>query len=92
MPVTSILVHVSGRVQGVSFRAWTANEAKTLGVVGWVRNLPDGRVQALLQGESEQVEALLGRMRRGPSHAKVTAVERAESDTTERCTAFSIVR
>ena len=66
---------VSGRVQGVSFRQFTIDEARGLGVRGWVRNLPDGRVEAEAEGERAAVESLLGACRRGPPGAKVAEVE-----------------
>ena len=68
-------VRVSGRVQGVFFRAWTRDEARSLGVCGWVRNCPDGSVEAHLEGEDAAVSELLRRMRHGPPHARVTGVQ-----------------
>jgi len=68
-------VRVSGRVQGVGFRDWLRHEALCEDVVGWVRNRSDGTVEAVLQGETEAVERLLGRMRRGPPAARVMALE-----------------
>jgi acylphosphatase len=64
-------VFVSGRVQGVFFRAETADMADRFGLAGWVRNLPDGRVEALFEGEKEDVEKALDFCRRGPSGARV---------------------
>jgi acylphosphatase len=66
---------VSGRVQGVAFRAYTEDEARRLGVTGWVRNLPDGRVEAEAEGERAFVEALVAWCRRGPPAARVDHVE-----------------
>jgi acylphosphatase len=68
-------VLVSGRVQGVAFRAYTADEARRLGVRGWVRNLADGRVEVEAEGERADVEALVAFCRRGPPAA---SVERAD--------------
>lgn len=65
-------VIVSGRVQGVYFRGYTRMEAQKLNVTGWVRNLPDGRVEAIFEGEKEYVEKLVDIVHEGPSHAKVT--------------------
>jgi acylphosphatase len=67
-------VFVSGRVQGVFFRSETAYEARRHNVNGWARNLPDGRVEAVFEGESEGVEKLVEFCKRGPPGAKVTAV------------------
>ena len=64
-------VIVAGRVQGVFFRVWTREQAEALGVSGWVRNRPDGSVEALIAGEERAVEAMIERMRRGPPGAKV---------------------
>ena len=64
-------VIVSGRVQGVLFRAETADMAQRLGVNGWVRNLPDGRVEALFEGEKENVAKAVEFCRRGPPGAYV---------------------
>lgn len=66
---------ISGRVQGVFFRACTRDEARRLGVKGWVRNLPDGRVEVLAQGNLEQLKALEAFCRKGPPHARVHNVE-----------------
>jgi acylphosphatase len=66
---------VSGRVQGVAFRAYTVDEADRLGVRGWVRNLPDGRVEVEAEGERKAVEALVQWCRRGPPAARVDGAE-----------------
>jgi acylphosphatase len=64
-------VLVSGQVQGVGFRYATVDEARRLGVRGWVRNLPDGRVEAEAEGERAAVEALVRYLERGPPLARV---------------------
>lgn len=63
---------VKGIVQGVNFRYYTQREAKKYSVTGWVRNLPDGSVAALLEGEEEDVEAMIQWCRHGPPSAHVT--------------------
>jgi acylphosphatase len=70
--------HVSGRVQGVFFRASTREQARALGVTGHARNLPDGRVEVLACGEPLAVVALCEWLWVGPPTARVTAVEVAE--------------
>ena len=66
---------VSGRVQGVFFRGATQARMRELGVRGWVRNLPDGRVEALVEGDDAQLDAALAFLRRGPRAAAVERVE-----------------
>jgi acylphosphatase len=71
-------VWVSGRVQGVAFRASARRAARAAGVDGWVRNLADGRVEAVFEGAPAAVETLLAWCRRGPSNARVERVEVSE--------------
>jgi acylphosphatase len=68
-------VSVTGRVQGVFFRAWARDQATELGVTGWVRNCPDGRVDLHIEGEESAVEALIARLHRGPPAAQVEDVQ-----------------
>ena len=70
-----VRVYVDGRVQGVWFRDSTWQQAERLGVSGWVRNLPDGRVEAVYEGLRAAVEELVEWTRRGPERAQVTALE-----------------
>lgn len=70
-----VRVLISGRVQGVFFRAYTQEEAKRFGLKGWVRNLPDGRVEALFEGEDEAVEKMIKWCHRGSPASKVEKVE-----------------
>jgi acylphosphatase len=66
---------ISGRVQGVWFRASTRDEALRLELRGWVRNLPDGRVGAVFEGEEDRLRQMLDWCRRGPPGARVDNVE-----------------
>jgi acylphosphatase len=68
-------VFITGRVQGVFFRSETMYEAKQLDVTGWVRNIPDGRVEATFEGEQENVKKLIEFCKRGPQGARVTNVD-----------------
>jgi acylphosphatase len=68
-------VIVSGRVQGVFFRDTCRREARRRGVAGWVRNRPDGAVEAVFEGPPDAVEALVGWSRTGPPDADVAGVE-----------------
>jgi len=73
----NIRVHVfiSGKVQGVFFRSSTQDMAQKLGLFGWVRNLADGRVEAVFEGEKEEVEKMLEWCKVGPEYARVTGIE-----------------
>jgi len=68
---------VAGRVQGVGYRYFAARAAQALGVSGFARNLPDGSVEVLAEGEEAALNALETRLREGPSFAQVENVERA---------------
>ena len=80
--MTHIAKHLSitGRVQGVFFRVWAQGQARELGVSGWIRNRPDGSVEAHLESEESAVTRMIERMRRGPANASVeeVAIEDAE--------------
>jgi acylphosphatase len=68
-------VYVSGDVQGVFFRDSTRQKAEQLGLSGWVKNLPDGRVEALFEGPSERIGEMVRWCEQGPSHAAVEHVD-----------------
>lgn len=69
---------ISGRVQGVFYRATTQDEAQARGLTGWVRNTPDGRVEAEVQGAPDAVDDLIEECRAGPPMAKVEDIEVAD--------------
>ena len=68
-------VRVSGQVQGVFFRDSTRQKAEALGLAGWVRNMPDGQVEALFEGPSEKVEEIVRWCKEGPQRASVENVD-----------------
>ncbi len=72
---TRVHVFVSGDVQGVLFRQAIADKATEQGVAGWVRNLPDGRVEAVLEGPRDEVYRVVGLCRAGPKGARVAGVQ-----------------
>ncbi|CAK7040985.1 MAG: Acylphosphatase [Saezia sanguinis] len=82
-------VRVHGQVQGVGFRQATVRKAHALGIHGWVRNLDDGTVEALVQGVPDQVDEMLQWLRFGPPLAKVTALDTQRIDTDRRYEHFA---
>ena len=90
MPFRRFLV--SGRVQGVAYRAWTVDQAERLGLHGWARNLADGRVEVVACGNRDAVEALRSVLSDGPTAARVVAVDEAplEADVNRTVSGFSI--
>ena len=68
-------IFISGRVQGVFFRSETMYEAKRLDVTGWIRNIPDGRVETVFEGEEKNVKELVEFCKRGPPGARVTNID-----------------
>ncbi|PWG02792.1 acylphosphatase [Sphingosinicella humi] len=79
MTVTAKRLRVRGRVQGVFYRGWTVERARSLGLSGWVRNRRDGSVEILASGPSEAIETLIEQCRQGPSAAQVTDVDVQET-------------
>lgn len=66
---------IEGRVQGVFFREWTKNEARKLNLNGYVKNLNDGRVEAIFEGSKDNIKKILSKCRKGPKLSKPTNVE-----------------
>ena len=75
MPEARAHVFVSGLVQGVNFRWYTAQHARSRDISGWVRNLDDGRVEAVFEGRRDAVESMVAWCREGPRHARVASVD-----------------
>lgn len=81
---------IEGRVQGVGFRYFVESRARTLGVLGWVRNRPDGSVELLAEGTRADLEALLAHVRQGPPASSVTHVTPDWTDARGDLGAFTI--
>lgn len=75
-------LRIHGLVQGVSYRDWAVRAALSRGLTGWVRNLRDGSVEALVVGEADAVEAFTADCRRGPVAARVDRIEQQEESVT----------
>jgi len=75
---------IAGLVQGVGYREWMVTQAAALGLDGWVRNLPDGRVEALVSGPEAAIEEMLRACRRGPAAAIVERIVEEWADVPER--------
>jgi acylphosphatase len=82
---------VSGTVQGVGFRWYVARHARSLGLAGFARNLPDGRVEVVVSGPDEALPALERLLRAGPASAQVEAVERSEAAPVSSGKSFDII-
>jgi len=85
MAVTSRRWLVSGRVQGVGFRAFCIRAANALGVKGWVQNLTDGRVEVVATGRPDELTRLADALRQGPSFARVDHIEESTVDDPVDC-------
>lgn len=77
------LCHIQGRVQGVSYRAWTQKNALELELGGWVKNDPDGSVWALFEGPESDIKEMIKRCETGPQAAQVRSVQTHDGDKTE---------
>jgi len=86
----SLQATVYGRVQGVFFRAFVSRCARELGLAGYVRNLPDGAVEILAEGERRQLEKLIGYLELGPPAARVDEVVTRWSEYTGNYSGFSV--
>jgi len=89
MTVTRLIIH--GRVQGVGYRAWLAEQARATGIDGWVRNRRDGTVEALLYADDRSLEVFIADCRQGPPLARVTHVDIFEEVASDISDGFSIL-
>lgn len=83
-------IYVSGRVQGVYYRAFTMDAARSNEITGWVRNLPDGRVEAVMEGDMERIERLVEELKAGPSNAIVKEIDIQKEEYTGEFKDFSL--
>ena len=90
--INRVHVFVSGVVQGVGFRNFTASKATTLNLTGWVKNLPDGRVELVAEGPADNIGKLMDAVAKGPSGARVDKVEREEVPPTGQFKRFETLR
>ena len=90
--VRSVKGLVSGRVQGVGFRYFVMRHAQVENICGYVRNLNDGRVEFLLQGEADSVSRVIGQIRVGPDYARVSELQLGDCDVISGLTGFLIRR
>ena len=88
---SGLRVLVTGRVQGVGFRFFTLHKARSQGVVGYVRNLPDGRVEVAAEGTRRSLEGLLRDLREGPSGGQVRDVSVEWCEPTRKYSSFDVV-
>jgi len=92
MAVKTVQAHITGRVQGVWFRAWTREQAVAKGLKGWVRNCADGSVKALFSGPEKDVDAMLALCRVGPPNARVKLMKTFIAKSPQELDAFEIRR
>lgn len=81
---------ISGRVQGVGFRHFTTQQARALGLSGWVKNLNDGRVEAVLKGSGNAINEMLSQLEQGPRLASVKQIEKEEEPIDNSIHGFSV--
>ena len=84
-------IYITGRVQGVGFRHFIRKNADKLGITGWVKNLPDGRVEAVFQGTEEDVKELISRCKKGPISSYVQDIEVSEIENTQDHRSFEVI-
>ena len=90
MTITSYHLIIKGRVQGVSYRNWTFNNANQLGVKGWVKNLENGDVEAHFEGDEDKVKQLINACYEGPNFANVTTINQTKT-TPQNFTDFQVL-
>ena len=92
MGIELVRMHIfaGGRVQGVAYRSYAEKHAARLGITGWVRNLPDGRVEVLAEGPATQIEDFLERLKEGPRLARIDSFDVRHEPSTGEFRGFRI--
>jgi acylphosphatase len=90
MPLIRLHIYISGRVQGVYYRSSAQREARKLGLAGWIKNLRDGRVESVIEGEEDEVLKLMEWLKIGPPRAIVRNIEIIEENPSNKFTDFHI--
>jgi len=90
VPAKAMQAFVRGRVQGVGFRWFVVREAERLGLRGFTRNLPDGRVEVVASGEPDALQRLVTELQRGPSGARVDAVDSSDLESVPEFVSFTV--
>ena len=88
--VLTVNLTISGKVQGVGFRYFVLRQAQELGITGWVSNKPNGHVEALAQGDKEDLDQFIAKVKEGPSFSRVDDVILNWEDGQENYTSFEI--
>lgn len=84
-------IYIKGKVQGVFYRSWTKGMAESLGLTGWVKNLDDGRVEAMFEGEKEKIDEMIKKCKEGSRASEVTHMDLIWEEAKGDFTGFSIV-
>lgn len=90
--MSRVHLEISGLVQGVGFRWFALERARTLGVAGWVRNRADGRVEIAAEGPDERIDTFIGELRTGPRGARVSNVRLLDDPGADLPVPFAILR
>ena len=83
-------LHIQGKVQGVGFRFFATRVARRLGLRGWIQNLRDGSVEAVVEGEGEKIDQWLDELREGPRYAEVSKIDQEKRDFSGRLGEFDV--
>ncbi len=83
-------IRIHGKVQGVGYRFYATRVARRLGLKGWIQNLRDGSVEAMVEGESEQIDEWIGEIKEGPRYAEVVRIDQDRREYTAQLPDFDV--